>query len=287
MLIDLQMHSNYSDGYFTPTELAKFAFEQGAKIVSLTDHNTVAGQDEFRRACRAYKLKPITGMELYVRYNNKRFNLLWYNFNDQSPDLHDLLRDTHIRRRAKVRQALEKLKAKGFKLETDKILDKYIRYIPINHIISDVMDIKFNAVKIKNELGTNKPREEEIIRAYFHGSRSKILDESYIDIQRVVALKKKIGGQLVLNHPGKHKQLQRDLVLKLKKMGIDGIEILSPHHSYGFIVFSQHIAQEFNLIMTGGSDFHLPEGNHSMIKTSWQYFKIDSKYLKGIERIIG
>ncbi|MBU4375047.1 PHP domain-containing protein, partial [Patescibacteria group bacterium] len=64
MLIDLQLHSTYSDGYLTPTELAGFLAKQGVKIAALTDHNTVGGLDEFRQACRACKIKPITGVEL-------------------------------------------------------------------------------------------------------------------------------------------------------------------------------------------------------------------------------
>ncbi len=46
MLIDLQLHSTYSDGRLTPTEAAKFAVSNNVKVASLTDHNTVGG---FRR----------------------------------------------------------------------------------------------------------------------------------------------------------------------------------------------------------------------------------------------
>ena len=99
MLIDLQLHSTYSDGYLTPAELVSFIAKQGVKAAALTDHNTVGGLGEFERACRARGIKPITGMELYVKLDNKKFNLLWFNFDDKNPELHKMLRAAQIRRR--------------------------------------------------------------------------------------------------------------------------------------------------------------------------------------------
>ena len=120
MLIDLQLHSNYSDGYLTPTEVAEFAAARGVKVASLTDHNTVGGRDEFFDACRGLRIKPITGLEIYVKLHSYHFNLLWYNFNEDNPELHSMLRKSHIRRRNKMRVLLKKLAARGFKLDIKK-----------------------------------------------------------------------------------------------------------------------------------------------------------------------
>jgi len=138
MLIDLQLHSTYSDGYLTPTELVKFIASKGVKVASLTDHNTVGGLDEFRQACRKYKIKPIVGLELYVKMGAKRFNLLWYNFDDKNPYLHEILRASQARRKNQVRLILKKLVKRGFKIKVDKILDKYNHYVPINHIANEI-----------------------------------------------------------------------------------------------------------------------------------------------------
>ena len=121
MLIDLQFHSTYSDGYLTPTELVKFISKQGVKIASLTDHNTVGGLDEFRIACKKYKIKAITGIEIYTKLNNHKFNILWYNFNDSDPKLHNILRDSQLRRRKQFRVLLKKLIKRGYKINITKI----------------------------------------------------------------------------------------------------------------------------------------------------------------------
>jgi len=285
MLIDLQLHSTFSDGYLTPLELAKFIAKEGVKVAALTDHNTVAGLDEFRQGCKMYNIKSITGMELYVKLHSKKFNLLWFNFNEQAPELHKMLRNSQIRRRSRVRSMLEKLDGLGLSINADLILDKYTHYIPDNHIIDDVLKNRVNRRKIALELGRGA-REEEIIRAYFYNKKIGRLYESYINIKQVLALRKKIGGQLILNHPGKYNHLQKPFLLNLKRLGIDGMEVLSPHHSIGAVMYSQYMADKIGFIATGGSDFHRLEKNNAPIQCSWQYFKIDSKNLPGIDKII-
>jgi predicted metal-dependent phosphoesterase TrpH len=286
MFIDLQLHSTYSDGYLTPTQLVKFMARQEVRVVSLTDHNTVGGLNEFRQTCRQYKIKPITGLELYVKLNNQRFGILWFKFDDKSPELHNILRDSQTRRRNQVRIILQKLLTQGLRMDINKILDKYNHYVPINQVVDDIYALPYNRKKIKKELGVNTPREGEIIMRYFKNSDIGILRESYISINRILKLRKKIGGQIILNHPGKHHQLKRDFLEKLKKLGFDGIELLSPHHSIAAAMYIQFISRELDFINTGGSDFHRFEGSPFTIQNSWQYYKIDSKYLRGIDNII-
>lgn len=287
MLIDLQLHSTYSDGYLTPTEIAKFIAGQGVKVAALTDHNTVGSLDEFRQACKKYKIKPITGLELYAKLDQRRINLLWFNFDEKDAELHDILRISQARRKIKVRKILKKLVSRGFKININKILDKYTHYIPINHIIDDIWASPFNRAKIRKGLKIKNPREGEIIGKYFRNKDISILRESYTDIKKILALRKKIGGQLIFNHPGKHNQLNKDLLIRLKKLGVDGIEVISPHHSIGAVMYAQAMARELDFITTGGSDFHRHEGNNYPLQNSWGYFKIDSKYLRRVEKITG
>jgi len=288
MLIDLQLHSNYSDGYLTPTQVVKFAFKRGIKIAALTDHNTVSGLGEFRRSCKKYKIKPITGLELYAKVGHKKINLLWYNFDDKDPGLHKILRNSQIRRRSRVRKILNKLiKKYKFVLNVEKTLDKYNHYIPLNHIIDEIWENGRNKKIIKKALGNKNPREEEIIGGFFYNRDIAVLHESYINIERILRLRKRIGGQIILNHPGKNNQLGREFIIKVKKLGFDGIEVMSPHHSLGGVMYAQFIAREFDFIATGSSDFHRFEGGNYAIQNSWDYFKVDAKFLRKIKKIIG
>ena len=288
MLIDLQLHSTYSDGYLSPTELVDFISKKNIKIASLTDHNTVRGQHEFKHACQKAKIKPITGLELYAKLNSKKMNLLWFNFDPCNPELHNVLRESQIRRRVNVRKHLEIIERKlKLKLDINKIIDQYNHYIAINHIVDDIWKVQENRPRIKRFLKNKTPREDDIIRGLFYNSKlgNKML-QSYISIDRIITLRKKIGGQIILNHPAKHHSLKEDFLLKLKTLGIDGIEVLSPHHSIRSVMYLQSLARKLNLIETGGSDFHRFEGGKFAIQSAFEYHSINHDLLKGINKII-
>ena len=286
MLIDLQLHSTNSDGYLSPTELAKFCHERGVKAASLTDHNTVSGLEEFRRACKQYKIAVIAGMEIYVKLGSQHFNLLWYNFDTEHPYLHKLLRDSQLRRRANVRRALAKLVKKKYQLDVNGILDSHSHYLPINRIIDSFFPL--NKKRIQRELGKKNILETEIIRAYFRNPQQARLHESYIDIKRVAKIKKQVGGQLILAHPCKFRWMTEDNIRKLLAFGLDGLEVLSPHHSWEGVSYLQALADRHKLITTGGTDFHrFEKDDWYKIKSACSYFSIHSKLLPGVEVVTG
>lgn len=287
MRIDLQLHSTYSDGYLSPTELAQFSKKNDIKVVALTDHNTVGGTYEFRKACEKLKIKAITGMELYVKLGNHQFNILWYNFDETDPRLHDLLRDSQRRRRKQMRNILKRMISQGFKLDVNKIVDKYNHYVPVNHVVDDIIAIPHNLRLVKKQLGLKNPRENDILAEYFHNYKTTpVLTNSFINIERVLRLREKIGGQIILCHPAKYGHIDKKRWEKYKQLGFDGVETLSPHHSYGAVMYIQHLARELDFIETGGSDFHKGEGSNAPIQRSWDYFHINSKHLRRINEII-
>jgi hypothetical protein len=287
MKIDLQLHSTYSDGYLTPAKLADFAVEQGMKVVSLTDHNTVAGQEEFRIACARQRIKVIPGLELYVKVGSRKLNILWYNYRANSPELQAILEETRRRRRRNMRHKLEQLVKLGFYLKVEAVLAKYPNYVPINKIVDELLAVPYNQRKVKRELGLKVLREEDLMTAYFFDKQLSPLRDAYISLERVLQIRQKIGGQIIFCHPGHHNKMRGKIIPKLKKMGLDGLELLSPHHSHEAIMYIQYLAQIFNFITTGGSDFHKFESPDKKIRYSGQWFEIDSKYLRQINRIIG
>ncbi|MFA6306572.1 MAG: PHP domain-containing protein [Patescibacteria group bacterium] len=287
MLIDLQVHSTYSDGYLTPSQLADFLSANNIKIASLTDHNTVGGLDEFRRACEKKKIKTIPGVELYVKLGHKKFNLLWYNFDLRDPGLHNLLRESQARRRRQIRNALIKLKRRGFKIDESRLLDKFNHYIPLNRLIDCISEIPANKKLIVKKLKIASPSQDEILIKIFKNPAFARISESYIGLKQILKLKKTIGGQLILNHPGKHAHLDRKFIASIKRLGLDGLEILTPHHSLGAVMHLGRLAREYKLIMTGGSDFHRFEPAPAGLNSCYNYFKIDSNYLTDIKKIIG
>jgi len=287
MLIDLQLHSTYSDGYLTPSQLADFLSANNVKIAALTDHNTISGLDEFKLSCEKKKIKAIPGVELYVKLGHKKFNLLWYNFDRRDAELHNLLRISQARRRRQIRNALNKLKQRGFQIDESRLLDKFNHYIPLNHLIDQISKIPANKKIIVKKLKTANPSQDKVLIKIFKNKAFARISESYIGLKQILNLKKTIRGQLILNHPGKHERLDRKFIAGVKALGLDGLEILSPHHSIGAVMQLQRLAKEYKLIMTGGSDFHRFEPAPADLNSCYNYFRIDSDYLTDIKKIIG
>ena len=286
MLIDLQLHSKYSDGFLSPKSIAKMLDKFEVKIASLTDHNSIAGQKEFQKACTSYGIKTIFGLELYARHNNYTFNVLWYNYDLNSEKLLSLLKRTWKRREKNMLEMIEEVKKKGLQIDEKKFLKEHPNYLPINHLVSYIWKNKKNQAIIRRDLDLKEPREEDIVSHYFYPSSGLKLKEARVSFSRIVKLRDEIGGQLFLAHPCHHKNINKNLIIELKKNGLDGLELLSPHHNYSSVVILSSIIKDLDLIATGGSDFHLPANEGTGPKYSWQWYKIDSKYLRKIRKVI-
>ena len=63
MNIDLHVHSNYSDGSMSPTELLQAAARIGLAAIAITDHDTVDGVDEAVAAGEGLGVEVVPGLE--------------------------------------------------------------------------------------------------------------------------------------------------------------------------------------------------------------------------------
>ena len=287
MLIDLQIHSIYSDGYLTPTAAAKFLAKQGVAAASLTDHHTMAGWSEFYQACQKWKIKPIPGIELYARLNNQQLNLLWYNLPIGNQQVNKLLLASQRHWEVRLRQHLQKLiKAKLLVENSHRVLEKFTNYIPTNGLLDALLLVPGNRAIIAKQLGDRQFREEAAIGLLFGNEKVGRLRPSCIDIQRIIKLRQELGGQLILCHPAKSRSIRASLIRRLKDSGLDGLEILSPHHSLGAVMYAQDLAKRYNLITTAGSDFHRFEEIKGGLTSAYDYWRADSRDLYRIQEII-
>ena len=83
--VDLHSHSRHSDGDWTPESLIADAAELGLQLVSLTDHDTVAGQAAAAASAREAGLLYITGMEVSLTIEGRLYHVLCYDYDPSSP----------------------------------------------------------------------------------------------------------------------------------------------------------------------------------------------------------
>lgn len=286
MKIDLQIHSIHSDGYYSPSKLALLLHRYGVEVASLTDHNTIAGQAEFKKACSRYNIKTVPGIELYVSYKQRNFNLLWYNYNSQSPEFLRMLEVSHIRRRRFVKKITTRLYDLGLRFNLDKFIQEHPDYLPTNYLVDAILAIPSNRSKIKKALNLNIVHEDDVIRYCLYPKEGLRLQDARIGLDKILKIRQKVGGQLIICHPALNNKVNINLIEQLMEAGVDGFELLSPHHSYNDTMRLMSSIERTGAIVSGGTDFHRPGPSERRIRYAWDWFIIRSENLKGVGRII-
>ncbi len=288
--IDLHFHSYYSDGIYSPEDLAKRLKKDKFGFVSLTDHNTIDGIEEFLKKAKKIKLKAISGVEIYTHYQNKSLHLLGYDFDIKNKGLNAVLKELQIKKIPLIKQAIRILQDEGWEINEKEVFDTESSYLGLVHLANPLVNHPKNWERIKKDFnwfeGKIIPITEIIAKYFFkkdnlvYKSHSTICPETEIPTDYAIKLIKQAGGRAVLAHPGEQLSWKDDnIVAELKKIGLDGLEAISSHHSWQGIEHWQKVAKELGLIITVGSDFHgdLPKEWGFPINSQWEYFKILQK----------
>lgn len=91
ILVNLHCHSMFSDGEFTPEALAEMLAANNVRYASLTDHDTIEGQQRFQAALKKVGVEYIPGVELTTFLDGQEIHLLGYGFNVDDPDLNSTM----------------------------------------------------------------------------------------------------------------------------------------------------------------------------------------------------
>ncbi len=242
-LADLHIHSFCSDGVRTPRQAVEEADAAGLQALSLTDHDTVAGIDEARRAADELKIEVIPGTELSAHIGEREVHILAYCFEWKDPRLLEHVGDLHQKRYERGVAIVERLNHLGIEMKLDEVLDT-ADGSPLGrpHIAATMVD---------NGVVTSK--EEAFDR--FLGDRSPaFVPKPHISAQGVIDLVHNVGGVAFLAHPGL--SLQEATIVELVESGLDGIEVFHPGHQPPQIDYYTQLVQDHNLLQTGGSDSH-------------------------------
>lgn len=250
-LIDLHTHSYYSDGEFSPIDICNKAKEAGVSVLSITDHNTVDGCKELFRINKDLGVRFIPGIELDVNIDFGKLQILGYNIDVFNEDLERIGKKTLEINLKIFRMLLETLKtdyAIGFDdEEVEKLVNKKFQVGKM-----DVAILLLNHGYVKDLLEAFDRYINQIINNFKY-------KPSYPSYEEVLYAIKKSGGVSSLAHP---KSLKRnyielsDLIKKLKGVGLNSIEVYHSSHSTKQVKLYRDLAQKYNLLVSGGSDYH-------------------------------
>ena len=270
--IDLQMHSHYSDGSKSPSDLVKFLVTKKIVVAALTDHNTIHGQYEFQAAAKKYNIKTINGVELYIIHKRRQLHLLGYNIDINNAELHDMLRETQAKRKKLIERLVPKLKRAGLMLNISELFAQPATYIGVANVVRTLEKENKNKRVIQRALKKKEYDFFEVYNKFFSAGAPCHLPEIALQADTAIHLIKRARGVAVLSHPGWHLTFSEDGVIgELKKIGMAGIECFSSHHNWDQAAHYQMVARRYNLIITGGSDYHGDLPGDAIIENYHEY----------------
>ncbi len=275
--IDLHTHSNYTGGKCTPAELCALAKKNDISVLALADHNVIDGISELRQAGNKYGVHIINGVEIYTRYRNQNLHLLGYNFelgDNKLTQTLNILQKDNIRN---VKRSIHSLQEQGFTIDEEALFKSPAKNRGVLHVLQEIERHPKNLKKMEKELPDDKRDFFGKIKFYMGYDTPAALRLSEVPTDEAITIVQQSGGFAILAHPGQQLNYEGDkLILELVKAGLEGIEILSPYHSWHQIEHYQTFAIKNKLLATGGSDFHgdIDFTKRESITRQWDYFKI-------------
>jgi len=104
---DLHLHTLFSDGTFTPEELAGHGARCGLAAMALTDHDTVEGCPRMAAACGKLGIEFLSGAELTAELDGCELHILGYFLDEENPKLQTDLKKFQAVRQNRIREMVE------------------------------------------------------------------------------------------------------------------------------------------------------------------------------------
>ena len=245
MKADLHLHTTASDGRLAPKELVSLAAKVGLDVIAITDHDTIDG---IAPALAAAKTSPsltvIPGVEINTDVPHGEVHILGYFIDYTDLKLAASLQKLRDSRLGRAQQMIDKLGNLGMKIEWQRVCElAQGGSVCRPHIAQALFE--------KGYVGAEKEAFDKYI-----GHDGPAYVERY-KLLPVEAVKLIIDarGLPVLAHPADISDL-KELVPKLKEIGLVGIEIYYKHYNSDIIAGLLKVAKQHALVPTGGTDYH-------------------------------
>ena len=247
-IVDLHVHSNKSDGSFTPAELVDYALEKGLSAFALTDHDTTDGIDEALAAARGTPLEVIPGIEFSTEYRGQDIHIVGLYIDYKSDFFKRRLVNFVNGRTIRNREMCRRLTKHGFPVTYEELIEEF----------PDCVITRAHYARFMQSRGYVKTVKEAFDK-YIGDGCPCFIPRKKITPMRAVEIILKAGGFPILAHPLLYhftpKELE-ELISFLKKMGLQGIEALYSSHTPADERKMRSLAAKYELCVSGGSDFH-------------------------------
>ena len=260
-MIDLHMHTKYSDGSDSCIEILKRVQERNLDVISITDHNTALSYEELENIeiQDLYKGKIIPGIELNTKVLNIPIEILGYGIDYKK--MNELVKNVYIpaekRNRIEVERLYNKCIKAGIILE-ESCLERYdSNGFASKFIHSEIVKNEENRKFISNEAWNDV---KVFYRAYMSNPEGILyveMDDFVPDFNTAANLVREAGGLVFIPHIFEYREnSEKILNFILKNYKIDGIECYYTTFSEEQTEKLLEICKKRNLYKSGGSDYH-------------------------------
>ncbi len=291
--IDLHIHSNCSDGAFSPKEIIDIAKSNRTSIIAIADHDTtLAYTPELFDYAKQNNIQLIPAVEMSTKFFGVGIHVLGYNFDLNNQALINclsMLKNARLNYLMEVSKALESL---GYVLNTNQL--KELPTVTKAHIAKDIVENEANnslLLKTFNHI----PSMGEFIETIMNEGCPAHVEKFSISPIEASKIIHQAGGKVVLAHPVAYMHEDNFPVEKIKtlldEMNADGIEanyiyVNVTNNIINESKFWNNFAKENNLIATIGSDFHNFDGVRPEIGFSNMNFALTESEIQSILKFL-
>lgn len=239
-IADLHVHTTASDGAYSLPEVARLARDAGLEIIGVTDHDNVSAIGA-ERLINGVEIIP--GVELSADWGAREAHILGYYIDPRDRELCERLNALQEKRRERLAVILQKLNDLKVDIDPQEILDMAAGgSVGRLHVAERLID--------KGYAGSLY----EAFRDFLGPEGKAFVPKTRMSVHDAIGLIHAAGGAAALAHPGFI--FAPDEIREFARWGLDGIEAYYPRHSQSDITQALKLAEELDLVVTGGSDFH-------------------------------
>jgi 3',5'-nucleoside bisphosphate phosphatase len=248
MKVDLHNHSYYSDGFFSPAEVVKFAYEAGCDLFSLTDHDTTEGIAEAQIEADKLGVELLNGVEISAFWRNMTIHVVGLGVDHNNDNLQEGLAFNQRLRKDRAEKIALGLWRSGVQdaLEKTKSLSK-TEMLTRTH---------FAQMLIKE--GYCKDMKS-VFRHYMTGKKPGGVPVEWKNIDQVVAWIHAAGGKAIIAHPFRYRMTHtkiKNMLRDFKEVLGDGLEVVTATSTDEEVSLASQWSDNYNLLASSGSDFH-------------------------------